>query len=128
VAQVVSWSFNPATTRNEFIANDLDTTTVSPKLATLDYGTLELQVNIDGNAKTQTTALWSDYQGQRLTYAVAITCPDNPAGDRYQQFSFDGILRDTSREAAVDTQLTQTLTIRVMTYITTKYLSALIFD
>ena len=126
VAQVLSWKFVPTGAYNEIVAPDLATTTRAVRQGTLDLGTLELEINIDANAKQSTAALFTTYQGQRVNYAVAVTCPDNLPADRYQQFSFEGIMRDTSRNAAVDTQLTQTIAIRLQTAVTTKYLDTLI--
>jgi hypothetical protein len=127
VAEVVSWSFVPAT-RNEIVAPDLTTTTRASSPATVELGTLELEINVTANVKAPTTDLWSDYQGQLLPYAIAVTCPDNIAAQRYQEFSFYGIMRDTAREATVDTQLTQTLAIRVRTPVSVKYLETLILS
>jgi hypothetical protein len=127
-AQVRSWAFSPATTANEIVAPDLGTTTIAVRPATVDYGTLELEVFVDANAKQYTAELWATWQGLQRNYAVAITCPDNVPADRYQQLSFEGIMRDTSREAVVDGALIQRLTIRLKTFVTSKYLSTLIFD
>jgi hypothetical protein len=126
VAQVLSWKFVPTGAYNEIVAPDLTTTTRSARQGTIDLGTLELEINIDANVKQSTAQLFATYQGQRLNYAVAVTIPDNPPADRYQQFSFEGIMRDTSRNAAVDAQLTQTIAIRLQTNVSLKYLSTLI--
>lgn len=128
VAQVRSWAFSPATTANEIVAPDLGTTTIAVRPATVDYGTLELEVFVDANVKQYSTDLWATWQGLQRNYAVAITCPDNVPADRYQQLSFEGIMRDTSREAVVDGALTQRLTIRLKTFVASKYLSTLLFD